>query len=79
MITSRFFLENSEVIGVWMIYAIVMMLAYCILDTLFSYIKAKLLSKKKVRRVVRKISEFDRAVERARVSSQIRAVMGAQL
>ena len=79
MITSRFFLENSEVIGVWMIYAIVMMLAYCILDTLFSYIKAKLLSKKKVRKVVRKISEFDRAVERARVSSQIRAVMCTQL
>lgn len=79
MITSRFFIENKEVIGLWMIYAIVMMLAYCILDTLFSYIKAKLLSKKKVRKVVKKISEFDRAVERARVSSQIRAVMNAQL
>lgn len=76
---SNYFIENKEAIGLGMIYAIIIFLAYCILDTLFSYIKAKLLSKKKVRRVVRKISEFDRAVERARVSSQIRAVMGAQL
>ena len=74
-IDARFFIENKEIIGLWIIYSIAMMLAYCILDTLFSYFKTKLLAKKKVR----KVSEFDRAVERARVSSQIRAVMNVQL
>lgn len=76
---ARFLLENKEAIGLGMIYSIVIFLAYCILDTLFNCLKAKFIAKKKVRKVVRKISEFDRAVERARVSSQIRAVMNAQL
>ncbi len=41
MITSRFFIENKEVIGLMIIYSIIMWLAVCILDYIFDYFKQK--------------------------------------
>lgn len=76
---GNYFIVNKEIIGLMMIYSIAMLLAVCILDLIFSWIKSKLVTKKKTRKVVRKISEFDKAVEKARVSSQIRVVMNTQL
>ena len=80
MITSRFFLENKEVIGLWMIYAIVMLLAYCIIETVINSIALKIKRAKRIKRLkMQKQNEFYRLANKARVSSQIRAVMNAQL
>lgn len=48
---ARFFIENSEVIGLWMIYAIVMLLAYCIIETVINSIVSKI---KRARRIKRR-------------------------
>lgn len=74
MVTSRFFIENSEVIGLWAIYAIVMLLAYCIIETVINSIVSKI-----KRRKMQRQNEFYRLANKARVSSQIRAVMSAEL
>ena len=80
MITSRFFLENKEVIGLWMIYAIVMLLAYCIIETVINSIVLKIKRARRIkRRKMLRQNEFYRLANRARVSSQIKAVMSAEL
>ena len=80
MITSRFFPENKEVIGLWVIYAIVMLLAYCIIETVINSIALKIKRAKRIKRLkMQKQNEFYRLANKARVSSQIRAVMNAQL
>lgn len=77
---ARFFIENSEVIGLWMIYAIVMLLAYCIIETIINSIVSKIKRTRRIkRRKMQKQNEFYRLANRARVSSQIRAVMSAEL
>ena len=76
MVTSRFFIENSEVIGLWAIYAIVMLLAYCIIETVINSIVSKI---KRARRKMQRQNELYRLANKARVSSQIRAVMSAEL
>ena len=48
---SNFFIENSQVIGLWMIYAIVMLLAYCIIETVINSIISKI---KRARRIKRR-------------------------
>lgn len=73
---ARFFIENSEVIGLWAIYAIVMLLAYCIIETVINSIVSKI---KRARRIKRRKMLRHRLANRARVSSQIRAVMSAEL
>ena len=80
MITSRFFIENSEVIGLWIIYAIVMLLAYCIIETVINSIALKIKRAKRIKRLkMQKQNEFYRLANKARVSSQIRAVMSAEI
>lgn len=80
MITSRFFLENKEVIGLWVIYAIVMLLAYCIIETVINSIVFKIKRARRIkRRKMQRQNEFYRLANKARVSSQVRAVMSAQL
>lgn len=80
MITSRFFIENSEVIGLWIIYAIIMLLAYCIIETIINSIVSKIKRARRIkRRKMQSQNEFYRLANKARVSSQIRAVMSAQL
>lgn len=87
MITSRFFLENKEVIGLWVIYAIVMLLAYCIIETVINSIVSKIKRARRIkRRKMQRQNEFYRLANkarvlanRARVSSQIRAVMSVEL
>ena len=77
---ARFFIENSEVIGLWVIYAIVMLLAYCIIETVINSIALKIKRAKRIKRLkMQKQNEFYRLANKARVSSQIRAVMNAQL
>lgn len=80
MITSRFFLENKEVIGLWMIYAIVMLLAYCIIETIINSIVSKIKRARRIkRRKMQRQNEFYRLANKARVSSQIRAVMSMEV
>ncbi len=80
MITSRFFIENKEVIGLWTIYAIVMLLAYCIIETIINSIVSKIKRARRIkRRKMQSQNEFYRLANKSRVSSQIRAVMSAQL
>lgn len=80
MITSRFFIENSEVIGLWLIYAIIMLLAYCIIETVINSIALKIKRAKRIKRLkMQKQNEFYRLANKARVSSQIRAVMSAEI
>ena len=80
MITSRFFIENSEVIGLWTIYAIIMLLAYCIIETVINSIVLKIKRAKRIKRLkIQKQNEFYRLVNKARVSSQVRAVMSAEI
>lgn len=50
--SSNFFIENSQVIGLWMIYAIVMWLAVCILDLIFDFIKKS--KRKKITSIILK-------------------------
>ena len=77
---ARFFIENSEVIGLWVIYAIIMLLAYCIIETIINSIVLKIKRAKRIKRLkIQKQNEFYRLANKARVSSQIRAVMNAQL
>ena len=77
---ARFFIENSEVIGLWVIYAIVMLLAYCIIETVINSIALKIKRAKRIKRLkIQKQNEFYRLANKARVSSQVRAVMNAQL
>ena len=80
MITSRFFIENSEVIGLWMIYAIVMLLAYCIIETVINSIVSKIKRARRIkRRKMQRQNELYILANKARVSSQIRAVMSAEI
>ena len=80
MITSRFFLENKEVIGLWMIYAIIMLLVYCIIETVINSIVSKIKRARRIkRRKMQRQNEFYRLANKARVSSQIRAVMSAEI
>lgn len=80
MVTSSFFIENSQVIGLWMIYAIVMLLAYCIIDTLINSVTNKIRRAKRMKiRKMQKDIDFYNLANRVRVSSQIKAVMNAQL
>lgn len=77
---ARFFIENSEVIGLWVIYAIVMLLAYCIIETVINSIALKIKRAKRIKRLkMQKQNEFYRLANKARVSSQIRAVMSAEI
>ncbi len=48
-VNARFFLDNKEVIGLWMIYAIVMWLAVCVLDLIFDCLKNKRNQKKQLK------------------------------
>lgn len=80
MITSRFFLENKEVIGLWMIYAIVMLLAYCIIETVINSIVSKIKRARRIkRRKMQRQNELYILANKARVSSQIRAVMSMEV
>ena len=80
MIKSRLFIENSEVIGLWTIYAIIMLLAYCIIETVINSIVSKIKRARRIkRRKMQRKNEFYRLANKARVSSQVRAVMNAQL
>lgn len=80
MITSRFFIENSEVIGLWVIYAIVMLLAYCIIETIINSIVSKIKRARRIkRRKMQRQNELYILANKARVSSQIRAVMSAEI
>lgn len=80
MVTSRFFIENSQLIGLWMIYSISMWLGVCILDLIFDTIKQKISKKrrleaKKLQRrqaILRKIEEKNSAFDRERFSIQFR-------
>ncbi len=76
---GNYFIVNKEIIGLMMIYSIAMLLAVCILDLIFSWIKSKLVTKKKTRKIVRKISEFDRAVIKAHSYSQVQKVMCSEI
>ena len=77
---ARFFIENSEVIGLWMIYAIVILLAYCIIETVINSIVSKIKRARRIkRRKMQKQNEFYRLANKARVSSQIRAVMSVEI
>ena len=77
---ARFFIENSEVIGLWVIYAIVMLLAYCIIETVINSIALKIKRAKRIKRLkIQKQNEFYRLANKARVSSQIRAVMSTEI
>ena len=77
---ARFFIENSEVIGLWMIYAIVMLLVYCIIETVINSIISKIKRARRIkRRKMQRQNEFYRLANKARVSSQIRAVMSAEI
>lgn len=77
---ARFFIENSEVIGLWMIYAIVMLLAYCIIETVINSIVSKIKRARRIkRRKIQRQNEFYRLANKARVSSQIRAVMSMEV
>lgn len=77
---ARFFIENSEVIGLWMIYAIVMLLAYCIIETVINSIVSKIKRARRIkRRKMQRQNEFYRLANKARVSSQIRAVMSMEV
>lgn len=77
---ARFFIENSEVIGLWMIYAIVMLLVYCIIETVINSIVSKIKRARRIkRRKMLRQNEFYRLANKARVSSQIRAVMSAEI
>ena len=77
---ARFFIENSEVIGLWVIYAIVMLLAYCIIETVINSIALKIKRAKRIKRLkIQKQNEFYRLANKARVSSQIRAVMRTEI
>lgn len=58
---ASFFLENKEVIGLWMIYAIVMCLAVCILDLIFDFIKTKIKKKKQIKQ--RRIQHKRKVIE----------------
>lgn len=77
---ARFFIENSEVIGLWMIYAIVMLLAYCIIETVINSIVSKIKRARRIkRRKMQRQNELYILANKARVSSQIRAVMSAEI
>ena len=77
---ARFFIENSEVIGLWMIYAIVMLLAYCIIETVVNSIVSKIKRARRIkRRKMQRQNELHILANKARVSSQIRAVMSAEI
>lgn len=77
---ARFFIENSEVIGLWAIYAIVMLLAYCIIETVINSIVSKIKRARRIKgRKMQKQNELYILANKARVSSQIRAVMSAEL
>lgn len=77
---ARFFIENSEVIGLWMIYAIVMLLVYCIIETVINSIVSKIKRARRIkRRKMQRQNEFYRLANKARVSSQIRAVMSMEV
>lgn len=77
---ARFFIENSEVIGLWMIYAIVMLLVYCIIETVINSIVSKIKRARRIkRRKMQRQNELYILANKARVSSQIRAVMSAEI
>ena len=58
---ARFFLENKEVIGLWMIYAIVMWLVICLLDLIFDFIKTKIKKNKQIKQ--RRIQHKRKVIE----------------
>ena len=77
---ARFFIENSEVIGLWVIYAIIMLLAYCIIEAVINSIVFKIKRARRIKiRKMQRQNELYRLANKARVSSQVRAVMSAQL
>ncbi len=80
MINGSFFIEHSEVIGLWIIYSTIMLILYFFLDHFTSTILARI---KRARRIkLREIQANDKLYKlanKARVSSQIRAIMNAQL
>lgn len=81
MITSRFFIENKEIIGLWMLYAIVMWLGVCILDYIFDSFKQKrnkkIARRKRIEREIKTMQnqnwkiEFQRNFERYVVDFEI--------
>lgn len=77
---ARFFIENSEVIGLWAIYAIVMLLAYCIIETVINSIVSKIKRARRIkRRKMQRQNKLYILANKARVSSQIRAVMSMEV
>lgn len=80
MINARFFIENSQVIGLWIIYSVVMLLAYFILDGIVSHFISKYKKIKRLKaRANQQRNELIRLASRVRVSRQVRAVMNTQL
>lgn len=77
MINGNFFIEHSEVIGLWIIYSIVILLIYSIFDYLISSIVSRVKRVKKMK--LRKIQVNNRLANKSRVSSQIRKIMNIQL
>ena len=59
--SSNFFIENSQVVGLWMIYAIVMWLVICLLDLIFDFIKTKIKKKKQIKQ--RRIQHKRKVIE----------------
>lgn len=59
--SSNFFIENSQVVGLWMIYAIVMWLVICLLDLIFDFIKTKIKKNKQIKQ--RRIQHKRKVIE----------------
>jgi len=87
MINASFFIEHSEVIGLWFIYAILMLLGWCVFETFYNwivkkikrYIKRKIM-KKSIQEAIR-LEKIQRArmIRQIRCSKQIRNVMIAEI
>lgn len=80
MINGSFFIEHSEVIGLWIIYSIVMLILYFVLDHFTSTILARIKRARRIKlREIQANYKLYKLANKARVSSQIRAIMNAQL
>lgn len=87
MINASFFIEHSEVIGLWFIYAILMLLGWCIFETFYNWIVKKIKRYIKRKNMKKNIQEKIRLekIQKARMirqikcRNQIRNVMIAEL
>lgn len=79
MIDGSFFIDHSEVIGLWAIYVIAMWLGVCILDLIFDGIKAKIKANKMKKVKVKRIIKINNEEQKLRVSQQIKKVMSEEI